>query len=288
MSFNEKYNEIVKLVEYEIEDLKRIILSDINECQELQKVLIDFFNLSSKHIRPVLSFLYIKALNMGIDKRQIQYQAIIEIIHNASLIHDDIIDDSNIRRGEKSLNANLGNHMSVVVGDLILSYALKKVAELKSIELLLLLSNTILKMCRGEIFLQYKKYQIPSLEDYIEKTYNKTGALFNAAIQGAIIIGKGNVDDKEIEFARNFGIAFQIRDDIKNITDTGKSTDIENGIYTAPVIYSQSICTSAEGIEKAKSLLNNYIEKAKSAISGLDNNKYKTAIIELLELINHE
>ena len=289
MSFNEKYTKISEPVTDKIILIQEYIYKLLSgDTGIIEKNIRDFLNLPSKHIRAVLSFLYIKACGHEINDKQIQYQTVIEIIHNASLIHDDIIDEADLRRGEKSFNANFGNHLSVIAGDLILAQALKILAELEIKELQILISDTIKNMCLGEIFQEYSKFKIPAINEYIEKTYNKTGALFEAALCGTDIISTGSINNNTKEFAKNFGIAFQIRDDLLNITDNKPDNDIENGIYTAPVIYSGNTNVSSSGIEKAKGLLNNYISNAKINIQDLKESEYKTAIYNLLELINHE
>ena len=289
MSFSKNYIEIYNKVEKEISLVNSYVKSYF-ECKsgQIEDELQKFLNSPSKHIRAVLSFLYLKACELETDERQIEYQAVIEIIHNASLIHDDVIDEALKRRNSKSFNANFGNHLSVIAGDYILATALKILADLNSAELLILISDTITKMCKGEISQEFSRFEIPTIEEYIEKTYNKTGSLFEATLCGANLIAVGNIDDNVRNFAKNIGIAFQIRDDILNVIQNNENSDIKNGIYTAPVIFSGNIQVSDSGIEKAKSLLNNYINNAKEDIKDISNNEYKMIIIKLLELINNE
>jgi len=289
MSFKEKYTDIFNIVRDEVSLVKKQ-LTDIftDNSRGFEEDIIKFLNLPSKHIRAVIALLYLKACGYEVNELQVKLQTVIEIIHNASLIHDDIIDESLQRRGEKSFKANFGNHLSVIAGDLILAKALDILAELGSKELQLLISRTITNMCKGEISQEFSKFKIPAIDEYIEKTYQKTGALFEAAISGVELIAIGKISQSTKDFAQDFGIAFQIRDDILNITEKQNDSDIKNGIYTAPVIYSETTEVSDIGIEKAKGLLNNYVCKAKENIQQLKESEYKTAIIKLLELINYE
>ncbi len=285
MKFSEKYAAIKKLVEDELEELRSEILKELDEKTELNKGIKEFFRLPSKHIRAVVSFLYLKSIGIPINKKQITIQTVIELVHNASLIHDDVIDDCSERRGDKSFNAGFGSRLSVIAGDYILSFALTKLAELNSSDILKLFARTLNNMCKGEIDQHFSKFKIPSIEEYIEKTYNKTGALFETALSSALTAAEmGNYKN---DFAKNFGIAFQIRDDILNVTQNRQDSDIKNGIYTAMVIYSANPDKPHEGIEKAKILLDNYVRKAAELIKDLPENKYKTALKELLELINN-
>ncbi len=288
MSFSEKYKKIYSVVEEDVEKVKKQVLSELKNSDEIKNELFELFNSPSKHIRAVLSFLYLRANNIDVTDKQICYQAIIELIHNGSLIHDDVIDNSEIRRNQKTLNYTYGNHLSVVAGDLVLAFALKKMADLNSSEHTCLIAKTIAKMCEGEINQNNSKFKIPTMDKYLKKTYNKTGTLFEAAISGAVMIQNKNNFKDAADFGKNFGIAFQIRDDIKNIENNLPDSDIKNGVYTASVIYSQNPNDPSSGIEKAKGLLNNYIQEAEKSLNNIPENEYKSAIINLLELINHE
>ncbi len=275
MSFIEKYNSIKSLVEPELNELKSEMLKGFEEHENLY----EYISAPSKNIRPVLTFLFLKASGYEITQEQIKVQAAVELIHNASLLHDDVIDESETRRQFSSFNKKEGNRLAVISGDFVLSLALKKLVETGSTEILDIFTNTLRKMCLGEIYQNKSKFQIPTIEDYVKKNYNKTGALFEASLKAAL------PPKSSAEFAKNFGIAFQIRDDILNITKQSPDSDIANGIYTAPVIYSGNPDNPLEGIEKAKDLLDTYLEKAKSELKALPKNRYKSTLIKLMEII---
>lgn len=279
MSFSKKYNSIKSLVTDELDALKTEMLLGFEEYYDLY----EYISAPSKNIRSVLAFLFLKACNTGITPVQIKLQAVVELIHNASLLHDDVIDESQTRRSIASFNKQEGNRLAVISGDFVLSFALKKLVELNSVEIVNIFAQTLNKMCLGEIRQNKQKFKIPALEEYIEKTYNKTGALFEASIQGALLLAGS---DKNADFAKNFGIAFQIRDDILNIKTN--NSDIQSGIYTAPVIYSGNPDKPLEGIEKAKDLLDTYLYRAKQDIQNLPKNKYSSALIKLVELLKYE
>ena len=104
-------------------------------------------------------------------------------------------------------------------------------------------------------------------------------------MKASIILADGEADEKTIEFASNFGLAFQIRDDLINVINSDKlksASDLDEGIYNAPMILSDKI---DEGIEKTKDLLNNYVNCAKQCIGDLETSVYKSALTELLELL---
>lgn len=284
MNFQEKYSNILNIVKNEIEAVCTNLTSDINIQEPLQTKLSNILNAPSKHIRPLIAFLYLKALGLNIDKKQIILQTAIELVHNASLIHDDVIDDSEIRRNTKTINKDFDNKLAVISGDYILSIALTYIAKLNSIKIVEMFADTLSFMTNGEINQQFSKFQIPTIENYIKKTEQKTAKLFETAICGSLLLANSN--ECASIFAKNFGIAFQIRDDIINIKTT--QSDIKDGIYTAPVIYAGNTENYTNGIEKSHILLNNYIDNAYQAINHIEENKYKIAIKELLGLLKNE
>ena len=249
--------------------------------EPLKSKLFELLNAPSKHIRPLVSFLYLKALGEKIDDAQVLYQSAIELVHNASLIHDDVIDDSKVRRSLPTLNSQFGNKLAVMTGDYLLSRAMQKVLDIGNLELVKLFSDTLEVMSSGEISQHFGKFQIPTIEEYIKKSEQKTAKLFETAICGSLLVAKSNNDG--LDFAKSFGIAFQIRDDLINCKTT--NTDISDGIYTAPVIFSGDTKVTSDAIEKTKSLLNNYIDEALKRLSKIDENEYKLALVELLELM---
>ncbi len=284
MSFDKKYSKILGIVRNEIENVCTNLSSDINIQEPLKTKLSNILNAPSKHIRPLISFLYLKALGLNIDEKQIIFQTAIELVHNASLIHDDVIDDSKIRRNINTINKDFDNKLAVISGDYILSIALDKIAKLNSVKIIEMFAETLSFMTKGEINQQFSKFQIPTIEDYIKKTEQKTAKLFETAICGSLTLA--NYNENASDFAKNFGIAFQIRDDLINIKTT--KSDITDGIYTAPIIYAENIENYQNGIEKSNILLNNYIDNAYQSINHIEENKYKIAIIELLGLLKNE
>lgn len=282
--FKDEYAKIYKNIEPEIKLVKEELVKKINIEKELQDKLFELLQAPSKHIRTVVSFLYLKALGLEINEKQIIYQSAIELVHNASLIHDDIIDESKTRRTIKTINHEFGNKLAVITGDFLLSVALKKIRTLKQSEIIDMFAQTLDDMCQGEIQQQFSKFKISTIEEYIKKTELKTAKLFETAICGSLIIAQSDIQAKN--FANCFGIAFQIRDDLINIKTS--KTDIKDGIYTAPVILSSNTENFETGIEKTEILLNNYIDKTKKELSVLPENNYKNTLINLVELLKYE
>lgn len=293
MTFNEKYSKIKYLASDELKKIEENITSSIHTREPLKSHIVQFLTAPSKRIRPVLAILYTKALGQNLNTQQLELLTAIELVHNASLIHDDIIDESNLRRGQKTISAEFGNKLGVISGDYILSIAMEKIANLNSIDILKKFSITLNKMCQGEINQNFDRFKIGTIEDYIEKSKNKTAYLFETAMTSCAMLSQASGDISKInDFAMNVGIAFQIRDDLINFTKTDSSKPTENdlseGIYTAPIIYSQNTKNYTKGIEKTKSLLNNYIEKAAKQLENLQDNEFTAALKNFLELLKNE
>lgn len=280
----QKYLKILDVVQEEIDQVLEQMLKEVEVQEPLKSKLFALLNAPSKHIRPLISILYLKAIGENIDEKQILYQSAIELVHNASLIHDDVIDESNTRRNVQTLNSEFGNKLAVISGDFLLSAALDKVIKIGEIRLIKMFSDTLAVMSEGEITQYFNKFQIPTIDEYIKKSAQKTAKLFETALCGSLLIAKS--DKNGLEFARNFGIAFQIRDDLINCKTT--NSDLNDGIYTAPVIFSGSIQITSDAIEKTQGLLNNYINNALNSLNDIGDNEYKLALKELLELMRDE
>ena len=292
-NFNERYKKIKQIADSEIEIIENKITEEISLAEPMQSFLKKFLLAPSKRLREVLPVLYFKALGKELSQKQLEVLSVVEIVHNASLIHDDIIDESDLRRGNKTISCEFGNKLGVIAGDYLLSVALSKLCKLSNVEVIQLFSQTIEKMCIGEVNQNFSRFKVGTIEDYIDKTKNKTGYLFETTFLSCAMLdnsSKYNMNSLS-EFALNLGIAFQIRDDILNMTTFDKTkpynSDIEDGIYNAPVILGSKEDNYSSGIEKTKGLLNNYIQKAGNEIKILPENKFRLALEEFLELLGN-
>lgn len=293
MSFQQEYQVIKQSVSTEIDLVEQKMVENISLSEPLNSSLKKFLLGKSKRLREVLPILYIKALGKSLNNEQLDVLSIVEIVHNASLIHDDIIDESPLRRGQKTLSFEFGSKLAVISGDYLLSVALEKLCKIANAEIIKQFSQTIKNMCVGEVKQNYARFQKGTLEDYIEKTKNKTAYLFETAfLTCATADTISDYDLKSLSrLGLAIGIAFQIRDDLLNMIETDKSkptnSDIEAGIYNAPVIFGSEADNYASGIEKTKGLLNNYIEQAKKELELLPENSYSSALYRCLELLNN-
>lgn len=304
MSFTLEYNRIKENVSDELSLLESEIRNLFKDETPLSLRLTQFLTAPSKRLRPVLGFLFFKALDGKITAEQQKILLAVELIHNATLIHDDVIDNSQNRRSESTINAQFDDNLAVVAGDYLLSVAMEKIIETNSIEVLQIFASALKRTCAGEISQYFTKFQVTSIDDYVKKSEEKTALLFWTGIVAGLIFSEKNSDESVQageEFSKNFGIAFQIRDDLINFLNSGDlkqgSDDLKSGVYTAPVIFAlqedKNILDdltvekikSAGGIEKTEILMDNYFDKAVCAMGNVEPSKYKTAILELIELL---
>lgn len=291
MNFEEQYQKISNLVSDDLLKVEGELKSEIKVYPAVNPFLEKFLTGKSKRIRPTSAFLYLRANGFEPDNSHYILQSAIEIIHNASLLHDDVIDECSTRRGNITLNKEFNNKTAVLCGDYLLSSALDKLNRLNNSKITAMCAETMREMCKGEIFQDFMKGKIPTLEEYLTKTKQKTAGLFRTAIEGAMLLSGAENTTQAAEFATNFGIAFQIRDDLLNILKTDalkpSNNDIKCGIYNAPVIFAGNTADLMQGIEKTKTLLNNYVVKSQRILDNFADNPYKTALGELLGILNN-
>ena len=270
-------------IQNEINLVKEKILSFCCESQNLQDVLKEFLSRKSKLIRSIVAILFLKSANETITDEQNIILAATELIHNASLIHDDAIDENVIRRGKDSINSKFGDKFSIIAGDYVTTLATQELLKLANNDVLQIYFETISKMCEGESLQYFQKGKIPTLDEYLKKTQYKTAELFKACLVASSIYSKNQMLVEAREFAINYGIAFQIRNDLEDYKrGIDNSSDIQQGIYTAPVIFADSVENNAFAIEKTMDLIDNYCQRAKVALLNLSDNDYALSLTELV------
>ena len=142
----------MELINLEMDKLDKLLLEAISVIpSEISENIKNFIFAKSKRIRPSLIFLTAKALNIDVSENVLKLACAVEIIHNATLIHDDIIDNAQKRRGKLSLNRQIGNNLSVLSGDILLSIAMHQLTSLNNCEIFKIFSSALQKMCTGEI-----------------------------------------------------------------------------------------------------------------------------------------
>ena len=227
---------------------------------------------SGKRMRPMLILLIAK--NFGEVSKITQYAAVgLELLHTASLVHDDVVDESGERRGQASINASYNNKVAVLVGDYILSTALLKVAQTDKHQIIQELANLGRILSDGEILQLTNTTNDGLSEDiYFEVIKKKTAALFESCCSiGAMSVGVPFDKLDEIrEFGRNVGIIFQIRDDIFDYYESkeiGKPTgnDMLEGKLTLPVLYALNSTHNERMIQLSQEVKNHSIKSEEIA-----------------------
>lgn len=301
MSFDTKYKDIKNIVQEDLNFLEKNIVDLFKDKTPLNEYLSKFLTYRAKRLRPLLGYLFLRCAFNEVNRKQHNLLLAIELMHNATLIHDDVIDNAQIRRNEETLNSKFDDNFAVVSGDFLLSVAMEKIID-TSVEVVKICTSALKTTCLGEINQYFSKFNVTSIEEYVEKSKNKTALLFQIGVLGGVMLSdKSNDFEKSaIDFAKNFGIAFQIRDDLINVlsADNLSGHDVELGIYTAPVIYAYQenenllneeniliAIKKTQGIEKTKNLMDNYFDKSISALNDFDNNIYKEAILRLIDLL---
>lgn len=255
-----KSNDILNPYISTLEDNLKTVVD--NNSNELREDVLGFLFAKSKRIRPVFTYLCTMLLNEKIDN-DIQNTALaIELLHSATLVHDDVIDKSATRRENESFYTKFGSKKAVIIGDYLLSLCLLVLCEIKNNKILEIFSNNILKTINGEINQFDLLFSVPNEKGYFKKTAAKTANLFVCAAQSVCCLK--NAEDaakKSLEnFAYNFGVVFQINNDVKNILSS--QDDIKEGIYTLPYIYFKQENPTCDIINFSENQARKYSENA--------------------------
>ncbi|MGB2079007.1 MAG: octaprenyl diphosphate synthase [Vibrio sp.] len=238
------------------------LTSDVSLINQL-----GFYIVSSggKRLRPLLALLSAKALGYQ-GEGHITTAAFVEFIHTATLLHDDVVDESDMRRGKETANAAFGNAASVLVGDYIYTRSFQMMTSLGSLRILELMSDAVNVIAEGEVQ-QLMNCNDPDTteESYMQVIYSKTARLFEAATQmGAVLVEAEPEVEKAMQlYGRYLGTAFQLIDDVLDYTADGKEMgknvgdDLAEGKPTLPLLYAM-----AHGSPEQAEMIREAIEKA--------------------------
>ena len=238
-------SEIRKPVEKEFNDFLNLFKKVFNSDDvTLGNVLLHIGNRGGKHMRPLLLILIAKAYG-DVNEKTKRAAVGVELLHTASLVHDDVVDESDKRRGQPSVNSLFNNKISVLVGDYLLSSSISSFVDAENWQILRLMTEVCATLSSGEI-LQIENISNTEVseETYYEIIYRKTASLFEACAGIGALSVNASEDDirKAKELGKAIGMTFQIRDDIFDYYDSdaiGKPTgnDMLEGKLTLPVIY---------------------------------------------------
>ena len=240
------YLRLKNLVRGKLENVTlRIKYKLASEINLIHKMTDYHVKSGGKRIRPLLTLASAKLCGYKDGNRDVNLAACIELIHNATLLHDDVIDNGTLRRGIKTANSLWGNQSSILVGDYLFSRCFEMMVEDGSQEILKLLSSTSSKIAQGEVLQLEHKGEIDLLEEtYFNIINMKTAALFAAATKVGACLGNRSKKEKDAleSYGRNLGLAFQIADDAldyfssTNIFGKEIGKDFYEGKTTLPLI----------------------------------------------------
>jgi len=243
---NNSYFQLKESVEDKLVLTEEKIKLKLNSDVELVKKMTEYhIKTGGKRLRALLTLGSAKLCGYSKGSRDVNLAACVELIHSATLMHDDVIDEGIIRRGKETLNEIWGNHSSVLIGDYLLSRCFEMMVEDGNLEVLKLLSSTSSKIAQGEVLQLQHKGEVDMLEEtYLKIISAKTAELFAASTKvGAILSDVDNKEKDALEFyGRNLGLTFQIADDTLDYNSElkmfGKTVgqDFFEGKITLPII----------------------------------------------------
>jgi octaprenyl-diphosphate synthase len=315
------YQQIRSLIQTDLDKVNQFIVdqlySDVALVESIGHYIVDA---GGKRLRPMLVLLTARACGVKSDQH-INMAAVIEFIHTATLLHDDVVDMSTLRRGRPTVNAQWNNPSSVLVGDFIYSRAFQVLVKIGDMRIMEIMADTTNKIAEGEVLQLISKSNPNSTEElYMQVIQNKTAILFEAAAKsGAMLSG---ADQKSVsamaEFGLQLGLAFQLIDDaldyIGDADELGKNVgdDLAEGKSTLPLIYTMAHGSSADrnliqqslraesltqqqlqevialvknsgALEYTQELASTKTTAAVKALEALPNSEYKTALKDLVE-----
>ena len=238
-------NRFFTLVESDIRQVESKMSGQQNgHHPDLQAALSHLLSSGGKRVRPAVALLTGKMLGGDID-RLVILAAAIELLHTATLVHDDLIDGSLLRRGIPTINAQWTPAATVLAGDYIFARAAKLAAQTESVDVMKIFAETLATIVSGEITQMFASRGISNRDDYYERIYAKTASMFVLSAHAAALLSP--VDDAVIQAVHTYGyevgMAFQIVDDILDFTGeqatVGKpvASDLRQGLVTLPAIY---------------------------------------------------
>ena len=281
-SANSAYLELKNLLSNKLDNVEALIQQKLkSDVNLIEKMSNHHLSSGGKRLRALLTLGSAKLTGYNENKRDINLAACVELIHSATLLHDDVIDESELRRGKKTTNSIWGNQSSILVGDYLLSRCFEMMVEDGDLEILKLLSSTSAKIAQGEVLQLQHKGEADLLEEtYIDIINLKTASLFSAATKtGACLSSSNQKERKALEsYGRNLGLAFQIADDALDYYAKEKlfgkkvGKDFFEDKVTLPLI-----TVFQKGNEEEKNFLNEIMKKG---------NRTEQDFSETLALIN--
>jgi all-trans-nonaprenyl-diphosphate synthase len=278
------------------------------------------FGAKGKRLRPAIVFLVSRAtmLDREITLRHRRLAEITEMIHTASLVHDDVVDESELRRGIPTVHSSFGNRIAVLAGDFLFAQSSWYLANLDNLEVVKLLSRVIMDLAEGEIQQGLSRFSVSmSIDAYLEKSYCKTASLVANSSKAAVLLSDGSPSLAEAmyNYGKHLGLAFQIVDDILDFTgsteELGKpaGSDLKDGNLTAPVLYAMqekpylealierefaqlddleqavALVRDSQGIERSWELARHHSRVASESLEVLPSSPSKQVLVKLTDYV---
>ena len=313
--------ELLQPVERDLEDLIFELKNLIGAGHPiLQAAAEHLFAAGGKRLRPGIVLLISKAISCdsSLSIKHKRLAEITEMIHTASLVHDDVVDEASIRRGVETVHSRFNTRVAVLAGDFLFAQASWHLANLDNVNVVKLLSRVIMDLAEGEVKQNLNRYDsAQTFPKYINKSYCKTASLIANSSKAAGVLSELN--DKKLEmlyeFGKNIGLAFQVVDDILDFTGNDKQlgnpavSDLASGYLTAPVLYALEenehlsalinrelvekddlsnaleIIMNCDAIERSRKLAEKFATLSKEAILWLPDSESKRALLSLPDFV---
>jgi len=293
--------------------IRRRLQSDVVLIRQIAEYIIAG---GGKRLRPALVFLAAGATGYR-GERHVEVAAVVEFIHTATLLHDDVVDESELRRGRKTANAEFGNAASVLVGDFLYSRAFQMMVAVRSMRVMEVVADATNAIAEGEVLQLLNARNLAVTEAaYLDVIRRKTAKLFEAAAQLGAILGEatGEIEQGLARYGMHLGTAFQLVDDVLDYSGdaahTGKNLgdDLKQGKPTLPLIHvlqrgsaeqAALVRSAIEGggrenfgavleairatgaLEYVRNMAKDEVRLAREAISALSNSSYRDSLLEL-------
>lgn len=317
--------ELPKLFELVADDLQLLnknLKSIVGaENPVLMSAAEQIFGAGGKRMRPAMVFLVARATAKIAGLKELttnhrRLAEIIEMIHTASLIHDDVLDESDLRRGKETVHQIYGTRIAVLAGDFMFAQSSWYLANLENLEVIKLISQVIKDFASGEIQQASSLFDVDvDLEDYLTKSYYKTASLIAASTKGAAIFSgvDSSISEEMFQYGKNLGLSFQVVDDILDFTQSAEQlgkpagSDLAKGNLTAPVIFALekehklrdiiesefseagsleeaiNIVKNCGGVKRAQELAKEKADLAIQNLRGLPSSPFREALEEMVQ-----
>lgn len=286
---------------------KKLLENLSKENQTIREIAKYAVFSNGKRLRPAFVFLFAKMVNSDITYKHYLLAQVTELIHVASTIHDDVVDNSPTRHHQPSVFKQWGIKEAIISGDFLLAKAMTLLSQIENSKLISMFSKITEELCSGELQQLMQTNNTPTLDEIVEKSKRKTAMLYIAAAKGSLFVSDADEQAQSAaeEYAKNFGIAYQITDDLLAYKDDyeekSQFSDFENKIFTPVSFFAceenpkimlmtsyeefQNEIKKTNALEKTNLLAGQYINRAIDSLSFFEDNIAKQTIINLTNYI---